>query len=386
MGSLTIPDFIGFRFGSTTARVLAAMIVIVASLFYMTAVFKGIGSLLEVFMDIPYRLSIGVVFLIVVAYTAIGGFISVVKTDAVQGGVMAVAAVLMFAGTVSAAGGLGSLSEIRTQPGGEDLFRLGGGVAVPVLLGTLFAGLVKFAVEPRQLSRFFALRDKSAIRTGLLVSTVTFGVVYALLIPIGIYARNIFPTGIEDTDLVVPTLIAETFSDGTGAFLLVAMVAAAMSSLDSVLLVTASTVERDLVSVALPHRTEGESMRWTKGWVVLFAAATAVIALDPPGGIVSLTAFSGSLYGACFFPTIVLGLHWRRGSGAAVVTSFVAGVGVLLTWDLLPGSEILHEVFPALLLSSLAYVGISLITPIGATGEVARLFLGETPPGEVSSA
>jgi Na+/proline symporter len=206
------------------------------------------------------------------------------------------------------------------------------------------------------------------------------------VIPIGIYARNIFPTGIEDTDLVVPTLIAETFSDGTGAFLLVAMVAAAMSSLDSVLLVTASTVERDLVSVALPHRTEGESMRWTKGWVVLFAAATAVIALDPPGGIVSLTAFSGSLYGACFFPTIVLGLHWRRGSGAAVVTSFVAGVGVLLTWDLLPGSEILHEVFPALLLSSLAYVGISLMTPIGATGEAARLFLGETPPGEVSSA
>ena len=118
-------------------------------------------------------------------------------------------------------------------------------------------------------------------------------------------------------------------------------------------------------------------MRWTKGWVALFAAVTAVIALDPPGGIVSLTAFSGSLYGACFFPAIVLGLHWRRGSGAAVVASFVAGVGVLLTWDLLPGSEILHEVFPALLLSSLAYVGISLVTPLGATGEAARLFRGE---------
>jgi Na+/pantothenate symporter len=119
---------------------------------------------------------------------------------------------------------------------------------------------------------------------------------------------------------------------------------------------------------------------------VLFAAATAVIALDPPGGIVSLTAFSGSLYGACFFPAIVLGLHWRRGSGVAVVTSFVAGVVVLLTWDLLPGSEILHEVFPALLLSSLAYVGISLVTPIGATGEAARLLLGAAPAEEASRA
>jgi Na+/pantothenate symporter len=208
------------------------------------------------------------------------------------------------------------------------------------------------------------------------VSTLTFGGVYTLLIPIGIYARKIFPTGIEDTDLVIPTLISETFSEGTGAFLLVAMVAAAMSSLDSVLLVTASTTERDLMSVAKPHRTEDQSMRWTKGWVLLFAAITALIALDPPGGIVSLTAFSGSLYGACFFPAIVLGLHWRRGSGPAVVTSFIAGIVVLMTWDFLPGSEVLHEVFPALLLSSLAYVGISLATPAGAPPEAARLMEG----------
>jgi Na+/pantothenate symporter len=249
MGSLTVPDFIGFRFGSTPARVVAAVIVIVASFFYMTAVFKGIGNLLEIFLEIPYRVAIVVVFFVVMLYTVIGGFISVVKTDTVQGMVMMVAAVLMFTGTVNAAGGLGSLSEIRAQPGGEALFTWGGGVAVPVLLGTLFAGLVKFAVEPRQLSRFFALKGKDAIRTGMWVSTLTFGGVYLILIPIGIYARKIFPGGLADTDLVVPTLLTEVFGAGTGAFLLVAMVAAAMSSLDSVLLVMASTAERDIMSI-----------------------------------------------------------------------------------------------------------------------------------------
>ncbi len=383
MGSLTIPDFIGFRFASTPGRVFAALIVVVASLLYMTAVFKGIGNLLEIFMDLPYRLSIGIVFLVVMLYTMIGGFISVVKTDAVQGGVMMVAAVLMFTGTVSAAGGLGALSEIRAQPGGAELFELGGGVAVPLLLGTLFAGLVKFAVEPRQLSRFFALRDARAIRRGMWVSTLTFAGVYTLLIPIGIYARAIFPTGIDDTDLVIPTLLTNTFNEGTGAFLLVAMVAAAMSSLDSVLLVTASTVERDLMSVWKPDRPEEVSMKWTKGWVALFAALTALIALEPPGGIVTLTAFSGSLYGACFFPAIVLGLHWRRGSSAAVVTSFTAGIVVLLTWKYVPGSEILHEVFPALLMSTLAFVGVSMVTKDGASETVAALIRGvESSPAE----
>lgn len=376
LGSLTIPDFIGFRFDSTPARVLAAVVVILASFLYMTAIFKGIGNLLEVFLDIPYRTAIWIVFAVVFLYTAVGGFISVVKTDTVQGVVMIVAAVLLFAGTVDAAGGIASLGEVRHQPGGEALFRWGGGVAVPVLLGVLFAGLVKFVVDPRQLSRFYALKGRRAARTGLWVSTLTFGGVYALLIPVGIYARRIFPTGVEDTDLVVPSLLTEgsVFGEGVAAFLLVAMVAAAMSSLDSVLLVMASTAERDVVGVLRGERTEAQEIRWTRGWIFLFALVTALIALNPPGGIVSLTAFSGSLYGACFFPAVVLGLYWPRGSGAGVVASFAVGVGVLLGWDLVPGSEVLHEVFPALLLSTLTYAGVSLATDGGGLEVVEPLF------------
>ena len=381
MDSLTLPDFVGFRFGSTPARVFAALIVIVASFFYMTAVFKGIGNLLQQFLDIPYTVSIVIVFFIVMLYTMIGGFISVVKTDSVQGVVMVIAALLLFFGTVNAAGGLGAITEVRSQPGGEALFTWGGGVAIPVLMGTMFAGLVKFAVEPRQLSRFFALEGEKAIRTGMIVSTVTFGAVFTLLIPVGIYARRIIPTGLEgNTDLVVPTLLTEVFGQGPGAFLLVSMVAAAMSSLDSVLLVMASTTERDVVSVLVPGRSEAAEMKWTKGWVALFALITALISLRPIAGIVELTAFSGSLYGACFFPAIVFGLHWRRGSATAVMTSFVVGIAALLLWDFVPGSAILHEVFPAMLLSTGAYLAVSVRTPDHADARVDELFAEAAEP------
>ncbi len=376
MDSLTIPDFIGFRFGSTPARVIAALIVIAASFFYMTAVFKGIGNLLEVFLEIPYKLSIVIVFFIVMTYTMIGGFISVVKTDAVQGVVMMIAAVLLFVGTVTAAGGLGSVVEVRSQPGGEALFTWGGGVAVPVLIGTMVAGLVKFAVEPRQLSRFFALEGDKAIRTGMWVSSLTFAGVFSLLIPVGIYARRIFPGGIEDTDLVIPNLLSDVFGQGTSAFLLVAMVAAAMSSLDSVLLVMASTTERDVFAVLRPGRSEAQEMFWTRGWVALFAFITMLISLNPPGGIVELTAFSGALYGACFFPALLLGLHWKRGNGAAVIGSFAVGIVVLLTWGFVPGSAVVHEIFPAMVFSTAAYVGLALIGTDGASDHVAALLDG----------
>ncbi|MBT3959484.1 MAG: hypothetical protein HOE94_13720, partial [Gemmatimonadales bacterium] len=228
-------------------------------------------------------------------------------------------------------------------------------------------------VEPRQLSRFFALEGDKATRTAMWVSSLTFAGVFSLLIPVGLYARKIFPSGIEDTDLVIPNLLSEVFGQGTSAFLLVAMVAAAMSSLDSVLLVMASTTERDIVSVLKPGRSETQEMFLTKGWVALFAFITMLISLNPPGGIVELTAFSGALYGACFFPALVLGLHWKRGNGQAVIASFITGIVVLLTWGFVPGSEIVHQIFPAMALSTGIYVWLSYVGEDAASEQVVAL-------------
>jgi len=366
LDSLTVPDFIGFRFDSTAARVFAAIIVVFASLFYMTAVFKGIGNLLEAFLDIPYKAAIVIVFFIVMAYTVVGGFISVVRTDAVQGVLMIGAAAILFWGTIKAAGGLGAWTDLEAAVETAFLFEWGGGVAIPVVLGVLFAGTCKFLVEPRQLSRFYALESRAAVRRALVVSTLAFTFVYALLTPVGLYARRVLGNGLTDTDLVVPGLLTEpgVFTQGAAAFLLVAMVAAAMSSLDSVLLVTASSAERDIWALLRGgQQSERGMLRGTRIWVVIFAAITALISLEPPAGIVSLTALSGAIYGACFGPAILLGLHWKQGNGTAVIASFVAGLGVLLTWGASPWAAALHEVFPAVAISFAVYVGVALVTP-----------------------
>ncbi len=358
LGSLTVPDFIGFRFHSTPARVLAAAIVLFASLFYMTAVFKGIGNLVEVFLQVPYEAAILLVFLVVMAYTMAGGFISVVKTDAVQGLVMVVAAAVLFAGTVRAAGGLGALAALQARPATRWLFDLDGALPFAYVLGVLFAGTIKFVAEPRQLSRFYALRSDAAARTGVIVSTLCFAFVYSLLVPLGLYARAIWPEGIEETDRIVPLLLTTpgVFGEGATAFLMLAMIAAAMSSLDSVLLVMASTAERDLVGVwrgAAPERAE---LRRTRVWVVVFAALTALIALRPPGGIVALTVLSGSVYAACFLPAVVLGLTWRGGNGAGVVGSFAAGLAALVIWPRTPWAGTVHAIFPAVAGSVFVYL------------------------------
>ena len=359
LDSVTIPDYIGFRFESQKARLLSAIIVLFASFLYMTAVFKGIGNLLETFLDIPYKPAILIVFVIVVIYTVVGGFISVVKTDVVQGCVMLLAAFFLFQGTVSASGGVQTFFDVAERPETASLFQWDFAMPFTVLLGIMMASTMKFLVEPRQLSRFYALKDQHEVRKGMWVSTLFFILAFAALVPIGIYAHNVLPPGITDSDLVVPSLLATSgvFHPYIAAFLLVAMVAAAMSSLDSVLLVMATTCHRDVVGLFSKQMSDSNAIRMTRIYVALFAFITAIIALNPPGSIVSLTSFSGSLYAACFMPAIVLGIYWSRGDGRTVIASIIAGIGVLLIWNTLPFSDSMHRVFPAMLLSFAVYIG-----------------------------
>lgn len=376
LGSLTIPDFIGFRFRSNAARVVAAVIVMFASVFYMVAVFKGIGTLVQAFLDIPYSAAIAVVFFVVMGYTMVGGFISVVKTDAVQGVVMIFAAILLFVGTVREAGGLGILRELATAPDTAHLFAWSGAQPFVVTLGVLMAGTAKFVTEPRQLSRFYALQDEKARRIGTWVSTGCFALVYTLLVPIGLYARRIVPTGVTETDEIVPLLLTggQVFTPGVTAFLLLAMVAAAMSSLDSVLLVVAATTERDVVGVLRGEAPEAVELSRTRAWVAVFALVTAAVALRPPGGIVALTVLSGGLYAACFAPALLLGLFWRGGNGTAVLASFIAGVTVLLGWSRLPIAADVHQIFPAVFASTAAYCALSWGRPPVPDDRLDKLF------------
>ena len=120
------------------------------------------------------------------------------------------------------------------------------------------------------------------------------------LFPVGIYAHLIL-SEVTDTDLIVPTLVndASVFPLWATDFLIVSILAAAMSSMDSVLLVAASTLYKNIVA---PFRGSSRELLWTRASVIGFSVLAALLALNPPGDIVEITIFSGSLYAVCFFP------------------------------------------------------------------------------------
>ncbi|MDE0053719.1 MAG: sodium/solute symporter, partial [Gammaproteobacteria bacterium] len=341
-GSLTVPDFLAVRFASDRVRVAAGIVIVFACLLYLIAVFKGAGNLLQVFLGIPYQLAVIVTLGLIVMYTMLGGFVSVVRTDVLQGSLMVVGSILLFYFITSAAGGVGVITELPREPARAHLVELNGAIPFVVLVGIALAGSLKLLVDPRQVTRFYGLRDERSVRVGIWVAVIGILVIQFCLFPLGLYAHFLLD-GVTDTDLVVPMLVNDpaVMPPLVGDFLVIAILAAAMSSLDSVLLVAASVASRDLL-----RRPGNNAVAGARLGVAGFAIVAAVIALNPPGGIVEITIFSGSLFAVCFVPTILLGLHWRRGNEAAALTAFGVGITVLLGWLLAGLGDVVHEVFP----------------------------------------
>jgi SSS family transporter len=363
--SLTVADFLGYRYGSTTLRRAAAVVIFAASTVYLVAVYKGSAMALERFLGLRYELAALVIGVVVTGYTLAGGFRSVVLTDAVQGLLMAVGAVAIAAAVLAQGGGPAALLEtVRHKD--PALVSWHGKMPLASILGLALAGGLKFLVEPRQLSRIYGLRDDAALRRARLVSPLLILITYLALLPIGALAHGIItdPNAVKGPDDVMPYLLgsAELLGPAASSFFLLVLISAAMSSLDSVLLVAASSVDHDLIA---PGTSDDRAIARTRIWVVVLSALSMLLALNPWGDIVEITAFSGSLYGACFLPTVVVGLYWRGGTAAGALAGVFAGGTSVVGWFLLSryaGWPEAYEVYVGLVVGMTAYAVVSLFT------------------------
>ena len=361
--SLTLADFLGSRYKSPMLRRLAALVIFGASGLYLIAVYKGSALALQQFLGLEYRFAAVAIFVVVTTYTLAGGFRSVVLTDSAQGLLMAVGSVVLAASVIIRGGGLTAIVEtVRVQD--PNLVSWEGNLPLAAILGLSIAGGMKLLVDPRQLSRIYGLKDQSALRTARIVSPLLILLTYACLLPLGTFAHALIPADvITDSDQVMPYLLGKTEVLGpvlSSMFLLV-LLSAAMSSLDSVLLVAASSLSRD---VTISDDQDQRAVRRTRLWVVALSLISMLFALNPFADIVQITAFSGSLYAACFLPTLVLGLYWKRGTSAGALACVFVGSITVIAWYCAKaaGWTTWHEVYVGTAVAFSAYVGVSMLT------------------------
>ncbi|MBN2565483.1 MAG: sodium/proline symporter [Candidatus Eisenbacteria bacterium] len=376
LDAMTIPGFIGKRYGSREAEIFSAAIIFVFMIIYNVSVLVGMGRIMEGLMGIPYTTSVLIAGLIILIYVSVGGYLAVVWTSFVQAWIMIFGLLLLTFATLQAVGGL-------TQANIELAALNRGFVETPGVWG--WGGLVSFALivslgvwgMPQLLVRFYSMKSTRVLRLGTVLATLG-GAMAVLPYLTGAVSRLLLPP-LANPDLAIPMLTEKVLNPWGGAIFLAGVMAAGMSTFSSVLIIVSGAIVRDLRRSRPVAADAGVAVRRAGNDVVLGRVASLVagllalaMAYRPPALVLVITAFAWAVIAsACLWP-VVLGVYWRRGTRAGALSSMVAGTVVALGWMAAGKPLGLHGFIPGVVVSLVVFVAVSLATTPPDQATVAR--------------
>jgi solute:Na+ symporter, SSS family len=333
LDAMTLPGLFGARYASPSTRVFSAAVTGLFLIVYNVSVLKGMANSFEVLMDMPYWTGVVISGVVILFYTAVGGYLAVVWTSFVQGIVMIIALVMLAWAALTRIGGMG---ELVTRLNDIDP----GLVNSPGEWG--WAGLISFSLivslgtwgMPQLLIRFYSIKDAKMLRLGVVI--VTLGASVALLPYLsGAIARVLVP-GVSSPDQAIPALAGLVLNDWGGALFLAGVVAAGMSTFAGVLIIISSSLVRDVWIVGL-GRSLSPALEVRAGRLMSLAVGviSLLIALKPPALVLVLTAFSWAVIASTNLWPLLFGIYWKRTSPKATLASMVAGTAAALLWMIL---------------------------------------------------
>lgn len=365
-GRFTIPEFIANRFNSPGLRLAFSAVTIVWMVFLLATVLVQGALLFESLWGWDYAASVGVITVLVVAYTMFGGQRAVLYTDLVGAIAFLVAVLVVVPMVVAAAGGWGTITETLSadQPG---FFGPTGGVMTGLNAAALFfVWFLGYLGHPGYLTRFYTARsERDVIKTGIAVSAVYLPF-WALIGIAGAATRVVYPS-VGDTETVLVRFLLEHTPAVLAGFFMAAILGAILTSAVTWLLTAASSGTHDLLRQL--KRTEmGDDLllRRTKQGVVLLGLAAFPFGLWRPTYITEMMTVAYTIAGASGGLLIVFGLYWRRMTRQAAWAGLIVGAIAAIVGRVAQASGVTPEWFdpilPTLVGTTLLIVVVSLVT------------------------
>lgn len=384
--SVTIPDYLESRFrdGAHTLRKVAAIALAIFVTVFVSAQIDATGKAFESFLGWDYTFGAVVGFAVVMAYVTCGGFVAVVWSDIFQGALMVAGLTLLPIVALISVGGFGALSErlmaidpSLMSPLGSEGASLAGIFSV---IGLAAIGL-GFLGSPQIFVRFLALRSEKEIAPGTVVAVVWTILADTGAVFTGILGRAIFSrpgdaavSALADAEAVLPMLVEHLMPAFLVGLYVAIILSAIMSTVDSLLVLAASAVVRDLYQkIRRPDLADEALVRHSRAATVVLALLALAVALGVASVSPGRTVFWFAIFGwsgiaATFCPLMILSIFWsgvtRRGAIAAMITGMTLVPAIKLGLVHLPvvGPLLveLSELPPAFVASLLVGVLVSL--------------------------
>jgi len=298
--ALTLPHWIGKRYGSRAFAVYFAVINLLVLAFVVLLV-GGISIVMQRLLGVSNVAALVITLTFVTGYVFVGGTYAHVFTNLLQGALMIGVAIAVLAtgiplllGDPGLIEGLNALDPNLLAPVNPE------GALFNDVFSIYVAGFLVGATitcQPHILTKALYVRSDRAVRDYLIVFTVIF-VLFMLLVSVGFFAHLVVPpealvdptTGAFRQDLVMTVYLQHVFPDWAFTVISVVLLAAAMSTLDGLLVALSTIAANDLLLPAAerfgPRLSPDERQRFAyrASHVVLIVVAvlTFVICLNPP--------------------------------------------------------------------------------------------------------
>lgn len=386
-GSFTLPQFFSKRFRDerSVLSAIAAVIIIIFFIPYTASGFAACGKLFSSLFGINYMGAMIVSAIVIVGYTAAGGFLAASMTDFIQGIIMTIALlfVLIFA-TVSAGGIDAVMQNAKELPGYLNMtatYVEKTGEAAPYnllkIITTVSWGLGYFGM-PHILLRFMAIDNEKNLKISRRVASIWVVVAMAIAVAIGVTGRGLSNAGLVDqlsgnsTETII-VRIADLLSHYgilpalMAGLVLSGILASTMSTADSQLLAASSSVSENILREALRLKiSEKKSMLAARITVVAIAVLGVIIARNPDSSVFGIVSFAWAGFGASFGPLVICSLFWKRTTFPGAVSGIIAGGVMVFVWKYLikplGGVFGVYELLPAFIVGIAAIVIVSLCT------------------------
>ena len=365
--AITIPDYFSNRFEDRKGhlRVVTAVVILLFYTLYTSSGLVGGAKLFEATFNLDYSTALLVGSVIIVSYTFLGGYNAVSWTDFIQGILMMLALIITPIVVIVDIGGFTAALELieKVDASHLDLFR---GASIISVLSLLAWGLGYFG-QPHILVRFMSIRDEEEI-----VKAKTIGMSWMILSIIGSLAVGFFGfayvvaegVNLADSEKIFITLSQLLFNPWIAGFLLAAILAAIMSTIDSQLLVSASVLTQDIYHAVFRKNASNKELVWIgRATVIAIAVIAWYLSTDQNSSVLKLVAYAWAGFGAAFGPLIILSLYKKDVTKFGAIAGMVSGSVVVILWKQLEGGIFqLYELLPGFIAAWIAIIAVSRFT------------------------
>ncbi len=395
-GKFTVPDFIGDRYYSKTARIVAVFCALLVSFTYVAGQMRGVGIVFSRFLEVDINTGVIIGMLIVLFYAVLGGMKGITYTQVAQYCVLifafmvpAIFISIQMTGQAIPQLGFGSelndgsgiylldkLDGLSTQLGFAE-YTEGSKSSIDIFAITL-ALMVGTAGLPHVIVRFFTVKKVKDARKSAGIALLLIVLLYSTAPAVAVFARtNMIETVSDKPYNSVPDwfkkwettgLISFTDKNGDGtiqyladsnkneltidrdimvlanpeiaklpnwviALVAAGGLAAALSTAAGLLLVISSSVSHDLIKKIMnPGISEKGELVAARLSAVGAVCVAGYFGINPPGFVAAVVALAFGLAAASFFPAIILGIFYKRMNKEGAIAGMLVGIICMLLY------------------------------------------------------